>query len=178
MSNDFPKSSIVIPANWPNQWSTPVPDHVPAPQLLDFDIPVDWPSQQSIPEPDHMQEPQPISHDTYPAVPSHRPPLEVTIPEDPPSPASLLGKRSILPTSVVSQPQYARLWNAEGLIHKHSPTYDGTHTIAVPHCRSPPESTLASPKASSDVPLPIPEPAISASIPNPTSTSPIGYLSP
>ena len=178
MSDDFPKSSINIPADWPSQWSIPVPNHVPAPQLLDFDIPVDWPSQQSIPEPDHVQEPQPTSHDTYPVVPSHRPPLEITIPEDPPSPASSLGKHSALPTSVVSQPQYARLWNAEGLIHKHLPTYDGAHTIAVPHRRSPPESVLASPEASSDATLPIPEPAISASIPNPAPTSPIGYLFP
>ena len=178
MSDDFPKSSIVIPANWPNQLSIPIPNHVPAPQLLDFDIPVDWPSQQLIPEPDHVQELQPTSHDTYPVAPSHHPPLEVTIPEDPPSPASLLGKHSASPTSVISQPQYTRLWNAEGLIHKHLPTYDGAHTIAVLHCRSPPESALASPKASSDAPLPIPEPAISASIPNPASTSPIGYLSP
>jgi len=178
MSDDFPESSIVIPENWPNFQSIPVPDHVPAPQLLDFNIPIDWPSQQSIPEPDHMQEPQPISHDAYPAVPSHRPLLEVTIPEDPPSPASSLGKRSASPTSVISQPQYARLWNAEGLIHKHLPTYNSAHTIAVLHRRSPPESALASPKASSDAPSPIPEPAINASIPNPTSTSPIGYLSP
>jgi len=57
MSDDFPKSSINIPADWPSQWSIPVPNHMPAPQLLDFDIPVDWPSQQSIPEPDHVQEP-------------------------------------------------------------------------------------------------------------------------
>jgi len=180
---DSPMSDIAIPADWPpadwpNYQSIPAPDHMPVPQLLDFDIPIDWPSQQSIPEPDHMQEPQPISHDAYPAVPSHRPPLEVTIPEDPPSPASSLGKCSASPTSIVSQPQYARIWNTEGLIHKHSPTYDGVHTIAVPHRRSPPESALASPKASSDAPLPIPEPAISASIPNPASTSPIGYLSP
>jgi len=178
MSDNFPKSSITIPADWPNQWSIPVPDPVPAPQLLDFDIPVDWPSQQSIPELNHVQEPQPISHDAYPAVPSHRPPLEVTIPEDPPSPASSLGKCSASPTSIVSQPQYMCLWNAEGLIHKHSPTYKGAHTIAVPHCRSPPESALASPEASPDAPSPIPEPAISASIPDPASTSPMGYLSP
>jgi len=132
MSDDFPELSIVIPADWPNYQSIPVPDHVPVPQLLDFDIPVNWPSQQSIPEPDHMQEPQPISHDAYPAVPSHRPPLEVTIPEDPPSPASLLGKCSALPTSVVLQPQYARIWNAEGLIHKHSPIT----TVRIPlQCR-------------------------------------------
>jgi len=178
MSDDFPKSSIAIPANWPNQLSIPIPDHVPAPQLLDFNIPIDWPSQQSIPEPDHVQEPQFTSHDAYPAVPSHRPPLEITIPENPLSLASSLGKHSALPTSVVLQPQYTCLWNAEGLIHKHSPTYDGAHTIAVPHHRSPPESILASPETSSDAPLPIPEPAISASIPNPASTSPIGYLSP
>jgi len=178
MSDNVPESSMIIPANWPNYQSIPVPDHVPAPQLLDFDIPVDWPSQQSIPEPNHVQEPQPISHDAYPVVPSHRPPLEVTIPEDPPSLASSLGKRSALPTSIVSQPQYARLWNAEGLIHKHLPTYDSAHTIAVPHCRSPPESTSASPEAFPDAPSPIPESAISASIPNPASTSPIGYLSP
>jgi len=178
MSDDFPKSSIIIPTNWPNYQSNPVPDHVPVPQLLDFDISIDWPSQQSIPEPDHMQEPQPIPYDAYPAVPSHHPPLEVTIPEDPPSPASSLGKHSASPASVVLQPQYARIWNAEGMIHKHSPTYDGTHTIAVPHRRSPSESASASPEASSDVPSPIPEPAISASIPNPTSTSPVGYLSP
>jgi len=178
ISDDFPESSIVIPADWPSHQSIPVPDHMPAPQLLDFDIPVDWPSQQSIPEPDHMQEPQPITHDVYPVVPSCRPLLEVTIPEDPPSPASSLGKRSASPTSVVSQPQYAHLWNPEGLIHKHSPTYDSAHTIAVPHHRSPPESTSASPKASPDPSPSIPEPAISASIPNPTSTSPIGYLSP
>jgi len=152
MSDDFSKSSIVIPANWP--------------------------SQQLIPEPDHVQEPQLTSHDAYPVVPSHRPPLEITIPKDPLSPASSLGKCSTLPTSVVSQPQYACLWNAEGLIHKHSPTYDGAHTIAVPHRRSPSESVSASPKTSSDAPLPIPESAISASIPNPASTSPIGYLSP
>ena len=174
MSDDFPELSIVIPADWPNYQSIPVPDHMPAPQLLDFNIPVDWPSQQSIPEPDHVQEPQPISRDTYPVVPSHHPLLEITIPEDPLSPASLLGKRSASPTSVVSQPQYACLWNAEGLIHKHSPTYEGAHTIAVPHRRSPPESVSASPEASSDAPSPIPEPAISASILNPTSTSPIG----
>jgi len=178
MSNDFPESSIVIPADWPNYQLIPVPDHMPAPQLLDFNIPVDWPSQQSIPEPNHVQEPQPISHNAYPAVPSHCPLLEVTISEDPPSPASSLGKCSASPTSVVSQPQYARIWNAEGLIHKHSPIYDGTHTIAVPHRRSPPESALASPKASSDAPLPVPESAINASILNPASTSPIGYLSP
>jgi len=178
MSDDFPKSSIVIPADWPNYQSIPIPDHVPAPQLLDFDIPVGWPSQQSIPAPDHLQELQPISHDAYPTVPSHRPPLEITIPEDPPSLASSLGKRSALPTSIILQPQYARIWNAEGLIHKHSPMYEGAHTIAVLHRRSPSESALASPEASSDAPLPIPEPAINASIPHPASTSPIGYLSP
>jgi len=125
-----------------------------------------------------MPEPQPISHDAYPAVPNHRPPLEVTIPEDPPSPASSLGKHSTSPTSVISQPQYAHLWNAEGLIYKHLPTYDGTHTIAVLHRRSPSESASASPEASSDTPSPIPESAISASIPNPTLTPAIGYLSP
>jgi len=178
MSDNFPKSSIVIPADWPSQWSIPVPDHMPAPQLLDFDIPVNWPSQQSIPEPDHVQEPQPISHNAYPVVPSHRPPLEVTIPEDPLSPASSLGKCSASPSSVVSQPQYACIWNAEGLIHKHLPTYDGAHTIAVLHRRSPPESALASPEASPDASSPIPEPAISASIPNPALTSLPGYLSP
>jgi len=178
MSDDLPESSIVIPADWPNYQSIPVPDHVPAPQLLDFNIPVDWPSQQLIPEPDHVQEPQPTSHNTYPTVPSHRPPLEITIPEDPLSPASSLGKRSTSPTSVVLQPQYACLWSAEGLIHKHSPTYDGAHTIAVPHHRSPPESALVSPKASPDAPSSTSEPAISTSIPNPASTSPIGYLSP
>jgi len=83
MSNDFPESSIVIPA--------------------------DWPSYQLIPVPNHVQEPQPISHDAYPAVPSHCPPLEVTIPEDPPPPASLLGKRSASLTSVILQLQYARI---------------------------------------------------------------------
>jgi len=31
MSDNFPESSIVIPANWPNQWSIPIPDHMPAP---------------------------------------------------------------------------------------------------------------------------------------------------
>jgi len=175
---DSPMSDIIIPIDWPSHESIPVPDHVPAPQLLDFDIPVDWPSQQSIPEPNHVQEPQPIPQDAYPAVPSHRPPLEVTIPEDPPSPASSLGKRSASPTSIVSQPQYMCLWNAEGLIHKHLPTYEGAHTIAVPHHRSPPESTSASPKASPDPSSSIPEPAINASIPNPALTSPIGYLSP
>jgi len=180
---DSPMSDIAIPADWPpvdwpNYQSNPVSDHMPTPQLLDFDVPIDWPSQQSIPEPNHVEEPQPVSHDTYPAVPSHCPPLEVTIPEDPPSPASSLGKRSASLTSVVLQPQYARLWNAEGLIHKHSPTYDSAHTIAVPHCRSPPESASASPKASPDLSSSIPEPAINASIPNPASTSPIGYLSP
>jgi len=152
MSDDFPESSIVIPADWPSQWSIPVPDHVPAPQPLDFD--------------------------TYPIVPSHRPPLEVNIPEDPLSPASSLGKHSTSLTSVVSQPQYARIWNPEGLIYKHSPTFNGVHTIAEPHRRSPPESSSASPEASPDMPLSIPEPAISASIPSPTLTSPIGYLSP
>ena len=166
------------PTDWPNYQSIPIPDHVPAPQLLDFDIPVGWPSQQSIPAPDHLQELQPISHDAYPTVPSHRPPLEITIPEDPPSPASSLGKCSTSPTSVVSQPQYTCLWNAEGLIYKHSPTYDGAHTIAVPHRRSPPESASASPEASPYAHLPIPEPAINASIPNPALTSPLGYLSP
>jgi len=180
---DSPMSDIAIPADWPpadwpNYQSIPAPDHVPVPQLLDFDVPVDWPSQQLIPEPNHVQEPQPIALDAYPAVPSHRPPLEVTIPEDPLSPASSLGKCSASLTSIILQPQYARLWNAEGLIHKHSPMYDGAHTIAVLHRRSPPESTSASPKASSDAPSPIPEPAISASIPNPALTSPIGYLSP
>jgi len=166
------------PAEWPNSQSIPVPDHVPAPQLLDFDVPANWPSQQSIPEPNHMSSPQPMSFDTYPVVPSHRPPLEVTIPEDPPSPASSLGKRSALPTSIISQPQYAHIWNAEGLIHKHSPTYDGAHTIAVPHHRSPPESTSASPEASPDPSSSISEPAVNASILNPALTSPIGYLSP
>jgi len=52
MSNDFPESSMVIPANWPSQQSIPVPDHVPVPQLIDFDA--------------------------YPAVPSHRPPIVKT----------------------------------------------------------------------------------------------------
>jgi len=127
MSDDFPKSSIVIPADWPNYQSIPVPDHMPAPQLLDFDIPVNWPSQQSIPEPNHVPEPQPTSYDTYPTVPSHHPPLEVTIPEDPLSPASSLGKRSASPTSVVLQPQYTCIWNTEGLIHKHLPTYDSAY---------------------------------------------------
>jgi len=178
MSDDFPESSIVIPADWPNYQSIPVPDHVPAPQLLDFNIPIDWPSQYSIPEPDHMQETQPISHDIHPAVPSHRPPLEVTIPEDPLSPASSLGKHSASPNSIVSQPQYAHIWNAEGLIHKHLPTYDGAHTIAVLHHRSPPESASASPEASPDAPSSTSEPTINASILNPTLTSPIGYLSP
>jgi len=152
MSDDFPESSIVIPA--------------------------EWPSQHLIPEPDHVPLPQPMPLDASPAVPSHRPLLEVTIPEDPPSPASSLGKHSASPTSIVLQPQYACLWNPEGLIHKHSPTYDGAHTIAVPYHRSSPESALASPEASPDVSPSIPEPAINASIPNPTLTSPIGYLSP
>jgi len=83
MSDDFLESSIVIPANWP--------------------------SYQLIPVPDHMQEPQPISYDAYPTVPSHCPPLEVTIPEDPLSPASSLGKRSASLTSVILQLQYARI---------------------------------------------------------------------
>jgi len=180
---DSPMSDIAIPADWPptdwpNYQLIPAPDHMPAPQLLDFNIPVNWPSQQSIPEPDHVQEPQPMSHDAYPAVPSYHPPLEVTIPEDPPSPASSLGKRSASPTSIVSQPQYTRLWNAEGLIHKHLPAYEGVHTIAVLHCRSLPESALASSEASPDPSPSLPEPTINASIPTPTLTSPIGYLSP
>ena len=141
-------------------------------------IPTDWPSQQSIPEPCHVPSPEPMSQDAYPTVPSHRPPLEVNIPEDPPSPASSLGKCSTSPTSIISQPQYTRIWNPEGLVHKHLPTYDSTHTIAVPHRRSLPKSALASPKASPDASPSIPEPAISASILNPTLTSPIGYLSP
>jgi len=64
MTDDFPESTIVIPA--------------------------DWPSQQSIPEPNHVSLPQPISLDAYPVIPSHCPPLEVNIPEDPPPPASSL----------------------------------------------------------------------------------------
>ena len=140
-------------------------------------IPLDWPYQQSIPEPSHMPSPQPMSFDAYPAVPSHCPPLEVNIPEDPPSPTSSLGKRSASPSSVVSQPHYMRIWNPEGLIHKHSPTYDGVHTIAVPHQRSPPESTSASPEASPDASPSISEPAINASIPNPASTSILDYIS-
>ena len=138
----------------------------------------DWPSQQLIPEPSHMPSPQPMRFDTYPIAPSHCPPLEVNIPEDPLSPASLIGKRSASLSSMVSQPQYSCIWNPEGLIHKHLPTYDGMHTIAVPHRRSPPESTMGSPKTSPDAFPSLPDPAISASIPNPTLTSPIDYMSP
>ena len=152
ISNAYPESTIVI--------------------LLD------WPSQQLIPEPSHVPSPQLIPFNAYPAVPSHCPPLEVDIPEDPPSPASSLGKCSTSPSSVISQPQYACIWNPKGLIYKHLPTYDGMHTIAVPHRRSPSESTLGSPKTSPNTFPSISEPAINASILNPNSTSPIGYMSP
>jgi len=141
-------------------------------------IPSDWPSQQSIPEPSHMPSPQPTHFDVYPIVPSQHPLLEVDIPEDPPSPASSLGKHSASPSSIVSQPQYACIWNPEGLIHKHSPSYDGTHTVAVPHARSPSRSAMGSPKTSPDASPSISEPAISASILNPDLTSPTGYMSP
>ena len=140
-------------------------------------IPLDWPCQQSIPEPSHVPSPQPMPFDAHPTVPSHRPPLEVNIPEDPPSPASSLGKRSASPSSVVSQPHYMRIWNPERLIHKHSPTYDGAHTIAVPHWRSPPESASASPEASPDASPSISEPTNNASIPNLTLTSILNYIS-
>ena len=141
-------------------------------------IPADWPSQQSIPGPSHMPSPQPTCFDAHPIAPSHYPPLEVDIPKDPPSPASLLGKRSTSPSSVVSQPRYACMWNPEGLIHKHSPSYDSAHTIAVPHARSPSRSTMGSPETSPDALPSISEPAISVSIPNPDLTSPIGYPPP
>jgi len=141
-------------------------------------IPPDWPSQQSIPEPSHMPPPQPMHFNAYPSAPSQCPPLEVDIPEDPPSPASSLGKCSASLSSIVSQPQYTCIWNPEGLIHKHSPSYDGVHTIAVPHARSPSRSAIGSPESSPDTSPPISEPAINASIPNPNLTSPIGYMSP
>jgi len=141
-------------------------------------IPPDWPSQQSIPEPSHVPSSQPTRFDTYPSVPSQRPLLEINIPEDPPSPTSSLGKFSASPSSVVLQPWYTCMWNPEGLIYKHSPSYDGAHTIAVPHARSPSRSTMGSPKTSPDASPSISEPAISASILNPNLTSPIGYLSP
>ena len=150
MSDDYPESAITIPP--------------------------DWPYQQSIPEPSYMPLPQPMSFDAYPAVPSHHPLLEVDIPEDPPSPASSLGKHSAFPSNVILQPHYMHIWNPEGLIHKHSPTYDGVHTIAVPHRRSPPESTSGSPKSSPNASPSISEPAINASIPNPAPTSPLGYM--
>ena len=139
-------------------------------------IPPDWPHQQSIPEPSHVPSPQPMPLDAYPAVPSHHPPLEVNIPEDPPSPASSLGKRSTSPSSIISQPHYMRIWNSEGLIHKHLPTYNGAHTIAVPHRRSPPESTSGSPEPSPDTSPSISEPAINASIPNLALTSILDYI--
>ena len=138
----------------------------------------DWPYQQLIPEPSYVPSPQPMSLDAYPATPSHCPLLEVDIPEDPPSPASSLGKCSASPSSIVLQPYYMHIWNPEGLIHKHLPTYDGAHTIAVPHQRSPPESASESPESSPDASPSISEPTISASIPNPASTSPIGYMTP
>jgi len=139
-------------------------------------IPADWPSQQSIPEPSHVPSPQPMHFDVHPIAPSHRPLLEVDIPEDPPSPASSLGKCSAPQSSVVLQPRYACMWNPEGLIHKHSPSYDSAHTIAVPHARSPSRSTMGSPETSPNASPSISEPAISASIPNPTSTPLIGYM--
>ena len=154
---------------------SPMSDTYPESTIV---IPPDWPYQQSIPEPDHVPSPQPMSLEAYPVVPSHRPPLEVDIPEDPLSPASSLGKHSASPSSVVSQPHYMRIWNPEGLIHKHSPTYDGAHTIAVPHWRSPPESASGSPKSSPDASPSISEPTINASIPNPASISPLGYMTP
>ena len=141
-------------------------------------IPPEWPYQQSILEPSHMPSPQPMSFNVYPTVPSHRPPLEVDIPEDPLSPTSSLGKCSASPSSVVLQPHYMCIWNPEGLIHKHSPTYDSAHTIAVPHRRSPPESASGSPKSSPNASPSISEPTINASIPNSTSTSHLGYMTP
>jgi len=150
----------------------------PYPEESTIVIPPEWPSQQSIPEPRYVPLPQLIHFDAYPSMPSQCPPLEIDIPEDPPSPASSLGKRSASPSSVVSQPRYACIWNPEGLVHKHSPSYDGAHTIAVPHARSPSRSAMGSPKTSPNTSPSISEPTISASIPNPDSTSPIGYLSP
>jgi len=120
--------------NVSNNSNSPMSDRYPEESTIV--IPPDWPSQQLIPEPHHVPSPQPMRFDTYPSAPSQRPPLEVDIPEDPPSPASSLGKRSTSPSSIVSQPQYAHIWNPEGLIHKHSPTYDGMHTVTVPHARS------------------------------------------
>ena len=136
----------------------------------------DWPSQQLIPEPSHVPSPQPMCFDAYPIAPSYHPPLEVDIPEDPPSPASSLGKCSASPSSMVSQLQYTHIWNPEGLIHKHLPTYNGMHTIAVPYARSPSRSAMGSPKTSPNTSPSISEPAISASIPIPDSTFPIGYM--
>ena len=150
----------------------------PYPEESTIVIPPDWPSQQSIPEPHYVPSPQPMHFDMYPSAPSQRPPQEVNIPEDPLSPASSLGKCSASPSSMVSQPQYAHIWNPEGLIHKHSPTYDNTHTVAVPHARSPSRSAMGSPKTSPNASPSISEPAINASIPSPDSTSPIGYMSP
>ena len=157
-----------------SETDSPMSDAYPESTIV---IPPGWPFPQSIPEPSHVPPPQPMSFDAYPAVPSHRPPLKVDIPEDPPSPASSLGKRSASPSSVVSQPHYMRLYNPEGLIHKHSPTYEGASTIAAPHRRSLPESASASPEASPDASPSISEPAISASIPNLASTSILDYIS-
>jgi len=119
-------------------------------------IPPDWPSQQLIPEPSHVPSPQPMCFDAYPSTPSRYPPLEINIPEDPPSLTSSLGKRSASPSSVISQPQYARMWNPKGLIHKHLPSYDGAHTIAVPHARSPSRSAMGSPETCHRLPLSLP----------------------
>jgi len=92
-------------------------------------IPLEWPSQQSIPEPSHMQSPEPMEFDPYPIVPSNHPPLELMIHKDPLSPSSSLGKCSASPSSTVSQPRYSHLWDSSDNVYKHSPTYEGAHTI-------------------------------------------------
>jgi len=154
---------------------SPMSDAYPESTIV---IPPDWPSQQLIPEPSHVPSPQPMSFDAYPVAPSQCPLLEVTIPKDPLSPASSLGKYSTSPSSVISQLQYSCIWNPKGLIHKPLPIYDSAHTIVVPHARSPSQSAMGSPETSPDASPSLSEPTISASILNPAPTSPIGYMSP
>ena len=137
-------------------------------------IPLEWPSQQSIPEPSHMQSPEPMEFNPYPVVPSNHPPLDLIIHEDPPSPSSSLGKCSTSPSSTVSQPQYAHLWDGSDNIPKHSPTYEGTHTVEEPHAQSPSRSTMGSPMSSIKASPSALNPTISLSDLTPESTPPSG----
>jgi len=137
-------------------------------------IPLEWPSQQSILEPSHMQFPEHMEFDLYPVVPSHHPLLDLIIHEDPPSPTSSLGKRSASPSSVVSQPQYAHLWDGSENVYKHLPTTEGLYTIDVLHAQSPSRSAMGSPTSSIKASPSALVPTINLPISSPDSPSPSG----